>query len=64
MVNLLDFSFYLCYFVFKVFFSMFVSVVPFFMVYSVSAPADLTRMLFLLFISLRMRGSILLRMGS
>ena len=63
-VNLLDFSLYLCFSVFKVLLSVFVSVESFFMVYSVSAPADLTRMLFSLFISLRMRGSNLLRMGS
>ena len=64
MVNLLDFSLYLCFSVFKVLFSVFVSVESFFMVYSVGAQAGLTRMLFSLFISLRMRGSILLRMGS
>ena len=63
-VNLLDFSLYLCFSVFKVLFSVFVSVESFFMVYSVGAPAGLTRMLFSLFISLRMRGSNLLRMGS
>ena len=63
-VNLLDFSLYLCFSVFKVLFSVFVSVESFFMVYSVGGPAGLTRMLFSLFISLRMRGSNLLRMGS
>ena len=37
MVNLLDFSLYLCFSVFKVLFSVFVSVESFFMVYSVGA---------------------------